>query len=206
LEGQENERRRLAKDIHDGIGPLMSTIKMNIESCKKDMGDASEKTLKKMENVEELIQEVANDIRGISHALVPSALNDFGLISTLENLILKANHSETINIKFFNSGMNQRLDPLMELGLYRIIQELLNNALKYSKAKNITIQIIKHPKDITLTVEDDGVGFNKENMPELINSGIGLRNIETRTIAMGGVFSIDTSPGNGVMSTIEVPL
>ena len=206
LEGQENERRRLAKDIHDGIGPLMSTIKMNIEAVKKDMDDASEKTLKKMQNMEELVQDVANDIRGISHALVPSALKDFGIVTTLENLVLKANASESVKIQLFNSGMDIRLEPLMELGLYRITQELLNNALKYSKAQNITIQIIKHPHDVTLTVEDDGVGFERGKIQELVDSGIGLRNIKTRTDAMGGVFTIDTSPGKGVMSTIEVPL
>jgi PAS domain S-box-containing protein len=203
---QENERRRLASEIHDGIGPLISTIKMNIESVKRDMNDAPEKVLKKIQSVTDLVQDVANDIRGISHALVPNALKDFGLITTLENLILKVNTSETINIQLFYSGMDTRLKPLMELGFYRITQELLNNALKYSKAKNITIQIIRHPDNITLTVEDDGIGFEKEKLATLVDSGIGLRNIKTRAIAMRGTFSIDTSLGNGVMSTIEVPL
>lgn len=206
LEGQENERRRLAKEIHDGIGPLMSTIKLNIESVKNDIEDASEKTWKKMETMEELVHSVANDIRGISHALMPSALKDFGLIPALENLILKINNSEKICIQLFHNGLNQRLDELVELGLYRITQELINNTLKYANAKTMTIQLVKHPKDLTLTVEDDGVGFDKEKINQLIASGIGLRNMKTRAESMQGTFMLDSSPGNGVMATVEVPL
>ncbi len=206
LEGQEKERIRLSKEIHDGIGPLMSTIKLNIESVKKDLDQTAKKTIKKIDAVEDLVHNVANDIRGISHALMPSALQDHGLISALENLVFKINESESINIKLFHSGIDSRLKNKLELGLYRISQELLNNALKYSQASNITIQIIKHPKDITLTVEDDGVGFENEKIQELINTGIGLRNIKTRTQALNGKLSIDTSLGNGVTTTVEIPI
>ena len=206
LEGQEKERIRLAKEIHDGIGPLMSTIKLNIESVKKELDQSSEKTLKKIDNVEELIQNIATDIRAISHALMPSALKDFGLISALQNLVLKANKAEAFEIDLIHSEMNERLDSAIELGLYRISQELLNNAIKHSKAQYITIQLIKHPDQITLTVEDDGVGFQKEKIQKLVDIGIGLRNIKTRTEAMRGEFSIDTNPGKGVMATIEIPL
>ncbi len=206
LEGQEHERKRLAKEIHDGIGPLMSTIKLNIESVKKEIDHSDEKTLKKIDNMEELVQNVATDIRGISHALMPSALRDFGLISALENLVLKINGSESIAVQLYNSGIQNRLNHNIELGLYRITQELINNALKYAKAKNITIQIIKHPEQVTLTVEDDGVGFQKEKIQELVNTGIGLRNINTRTKAMNGFLAIDTSIGNGVTTTVEVPI
>ena len=208
LEGQENERRRLAKEIHDGIGPLMSTIKMNIESVKRELDGASDKAITKIESVEELVANVATDIRFISHALMPSALKDFGLISTLENLVLKINNSESVMVTLYHLNMEGRLNELVELGLYRITQELVNNALKYSKAKNITIQIVNHminPKCITLTVEDDGVGFEKEKIIAQIKSGIGLRNVKARAEALKGFFAIDTSPGNGVTATVELP-
>ena len=100
--------------------------------------------------------------------------------------------------------MESRLGEQMELGLYRISQELINNSLKYAQAKNITIQIIKHPNDITLTVEDDGIGFDNDHYSKLMSKGIGFQNIKARTEALNGVFTIDTSPGNGVMATIEI--
>lgn len=206
LEGQENERRRLAREIHDGIGPLMSTIKLNIESVKTELKDASDKTLNKIKNMEDLVQNVAQDIRGISHALMPSAIKDFGLVTALENLSLKTNAAENVNVNFMQSGMNERLSSDIELGLFRITQELLNNAFKYADAKNITIQIVKHPNDLTLTVEDDGKGFDPHNMNQIVDSGIGLRNIKTRTESMKGQFALDSSPGRGVTATVEIPL
>ena len=206
LEGQDNERRRLAKEIHDGIGPLMSTIKLNMDSIKKDMTDAPEKTLKKMDMIEELVRNIATDIRAISHALMPSALRDFGLIATLENLVMKANSAEMVTVELFDSNMERRLEESIALGLYRITQELLNNALKNAQAKNITIQLVKHPKHITLTVEDDGLGFDKEKLAERRDGGIGLRNIKARATAMNGTFNIDSSPGNGVTATLVVPV
>jgi signal transduction histidine kinase len=208
LEGQENERRRLAKEIHDGIGPLMSTLKLNIESVKKDLDDASEKTMMKMESMEELVHHVAEDIRNISHSLMPSALKDFGLISALENLVLKVNQLGAVEVKLFHVKMEERLDEVLELGLYRIAQELLNNALKYAQAKNITIHLVnymKAPRYISLTVEDDGIGFEEENIEEHMDTGIGLSNVKVRAEAMNGSLSIDTSPGNGVVAIVEVP-
>ncbi|MFK7809562.1 MAG: ATP-binding protein [Saprospiraceae bacterium] len=206
LEGQEGERSRLAKEIHDGIGPLLSTIKLNLDTIKSEIDIVSEKTRRNIYNIEELVTTVASDIRSISHSLMPAALKDFGLIPTLENLVLKINNSEKVDVKLFHSNMEERLEEQVELGLYRMIQELLNNILKYAIAKNITIQIVKHPSDLTLTIEDDGLGFDKEKIEELMSSGIGLRNVKARTEALLGNLIIDTSPGNGVMTTIEIPL
>jgi len=206
LEGQENERRRLAKEIHDGIGPLMSTIRLNIESVKNDMEHASEKTLQKIDNMESLIQSVSTDIRSISHALMPSSIKDFGLVSALENLCLKANMAEIVQVQFIHQDMEERLNVNIELGLYRIVQELINNALKYAQANVITIQALRDKKNITLTVEDDGIGFDKDKIKGRIHAGIGLQNIKTRTEIMKGTFTIEASPAHGVVATVEVPL
>ena len=205
LEGQEKERKRLAKEIHDGIGPLMSTLKLNIDSVKNEMEGTAETTIQKMENMEQLVQEVATDIRSISHALMPSALKDFGLIPTLEQLCNKVNAAEKVKVQFISNQLNKKLKSKMELGLYRIAQELLNNALKYAQAKIIIIQLIGHQDQITLTVEDDGIGFDKEQLGQLLETGIGLRNIKTRVQLLKGIFTLDTNPGHGVIATIEIP-
>lgn len=203
--GQENERQRLAKEIHDGIGPLMSTIKMNLESVKSELTNIQPKTMQKIANLEELVQNVAIDVRSISHALMPSAIKDFGLVSTVDNLAVKVNSSETISVQFFHNGMEGRFNPEIEMGFYRIIQELLNNAFKYANAETITIQLIKYPEHITLTVEDDGNGFDI-NQIDSSRNGIGLNNIKARVIALNGFLNIDSSPGRGVTTTIEVPI
>lgn len=206
LEGQETERRRLAEEIHDGIGSVLSTIKLHLDAVKSDLTDVSEKTLKKINIMSELIQETANDLRNISHALTPSALIDLGLASALDNLCQRANQSEKVQVEFYQSGMEERLDLKLALGIFRIAQELLNNAFKYAQAKVISVQLIKRPDAILLMVEDDGVGFDNTAGKKIINKGIGLRNIRTRTKYLGGHFMIDTQKGRGVLATVEVPL
>lgn len=206
LEGQETERRRLAKELHDGIGPLISTIKLNLDGVKNDLNNTIPKAVKKITSMEELVQTVSTDLRSISHALMPSALIDFGLATALQNLCMKANSSDKVNVDFYHSGIEGRLNQNIELGLFRVSQELLNNAFKYAKAKTISIQLIKHNKSIMLTVEDDGVGFAPEKLQTLIDKGIGLQNIQTRVETLGGFLNIETQLGQGVMTTIEIPL
>lgn len=206
LEGQETERQRLAKEIHDGIGPLMSTIRMNLDAVKGKLIDVSDKTKRQVETMDELITNVAVDIRSISHALMPSALIDFGLNEALANMCKKVNHSELVKVNFYKAGMKERLEGNLELNLFRIAQELLNNALKYSQAKEINIQLINRENKIVLTVEDDGVGFDPKEKENTLSNGIGMRNIMTRISTMEGEFSIDTQPGKGVHAMIEVTL
>jgi len=203
LQGQEIERRRLAREIHDGIGPLLSTIKLNIDALKIE---GTTPTEKKIENIENLLQTVTTDIRSISHALMPSTLLDFGLIATLQNLCDRINESGKVVIDFFHKGIQERLPQDIALNLFRIIQELLNNAFKYAQANTITIQLIKYPKILMLSVEDDGKGFDPKQLPALIDKGIGLQNIETRVHTLGGTCHLETQPGKGVLTTIEVPL
>ena len=206
LEGQETERRRLSREIHDGIGPVMSTIKLHLDAVKSELKEVPEKTLKKINSMSELIHGIADDIRSISHALMPGALVDLGLVAALDNLCQKANESEKVQVNFYHSGMEKRLDIKLALGLFRIAQELLNNAFKYAQASTINVQLIKHPESIMLMVEDDGIGFDKTQIKDLINNGIGLRNIQTRSRALNGHFNIDTQEGRGVLATIEIPL
>lgn len=205
LENQENERRRLAREIHDGIGPVLSIIKLHLDAVKSDLGEMPDKTLKKMNTMSELIHQVSDDIREISHDLMPSALVDLGLLAALENLCQKTMESEKLQVHFYSTGLNQKLDDHLALSIFRIAQELLNNAIKYSNAKNINLQLIRHPKSLLLMVEDDGIGFDKTKISELVQKGIGIRNIQTRTTALGGKLNFDTQTGRGVLATVEIP-
>jgi len=203
IEGQELERHRLSKEIHDGVGPLMSTLKLHVDSIKSGWEKAPEKVVKKIEHIEDLLKTVSSDIRSISHDLMPSALIDFGLTKSLRNLCDNISSSKQVEVSFSQKGIKGRLDKEVELNLYRIAQELLNNALKYAKATDIKVQIYKNELDkIILTVEDDGIGCD---LTKLESSGIGLQNLKTRTQLMNGVLALDTQPGKGFSASIEIP-
>jgi signal transduction histidine kinase len=205
ISGQDNERRRLAKDIHDGIGPLMSTIKLSIDSIQSQLDPASTKTKEKIKSISELVLDVASDIRSISHDLMPSALKDFGVKAALENFISKVKRSDRFDIQFFFTGENKRTPADVELAIYRITQELVNNALKYSQAKHIVIQLIIRADQIVITVEDDGVGIDQDKLMTIENSGIGFHNIVARTKALDGTFEIDSIIAKGTTCTISIP-
>lgn len=207
LEGQEEERRRLAKEIHDGIGPLLSTIKLYLDALQVDLQQVAPSSLKKIQAMGELIRSVASDLRDISHALMPSVILDFGLITALENLCRNANESEQVQVNFFHTGLvDKQLDANTELGLFRIAQELLSNGLQHAHAKTITMQLLRHPESVIFMVEDDGIGFNQEQLNVALNDGMGFRNVLTRAKSLGGSFAADAQPGKGMLATIEIPL
>jgi len=128
------------------------------------------------------------------------------ICGVFQHLCDRVNESGKVTIEFFHKGLQERLSQEIELNLFRIIQELLNNAFKYAKANTITIQLIEYPQMIMLSVEDDGVGFDPKQLPTLIDKGIGLQNIETRVHTLSGTCNIETQPGKGVLTTIELPI
>ncbi len=206
LDAQEGQRRKLSKEMHDGIGPLISTIKLNLDALAMEIGQPSPKASQMIESITELLQTMSKDIRSISHNLMPSVLVDFGLVAALENLCQRVNSSGKVQANFFHAGMKERLDPKLALGMYRIAQELMHNAVKHARADVINVQLIKHPDSIVLMVEDDGIGFQPQELEERPDKGIGLQNIQTRAKSLGGTFLLESQPGAGVLATVEVPL
>lgn len=202
MEGQELERKRLARDIHDGIGPILSTVKMNIANIEGDIELLNPDLKEKFRKSYDMIDEAAGDLRSISHNLMPKVLSDFGLSEALETLCEKIDATKSVNVAFINTGLDNRLDEVTELGLYRISQELINNTLKYAQAKNITLQLIRRYEAIHMMYEDDGIGFN----PEVTYRGIGLMNIENRAKALAGQTVIDSRPGKGMTASVEIPI
>ncbi|MCB0588059.1 MAG: sensor histidine kinase [Phaeodactylibacter sp.] len=208
LEATEAQRRRLSKEIHDGIGPLISTIKLNMDALQLELKGENTRARKMIDSMSELLQTMSNDIRSISHNLMPNVLVDFGLVAALENLCQRVNSSGKVQANFYHSDIREHIRRKVALGLYRITQELINNAVKYARAQTINVQLIRHPESIVLMVEDDGIGFTPNqhlNTPGM-DKGIGLRNIQTRVRSLGGTFLLESQPGEGVLATIEVPL
>jgi signal transduction histidine kinase len=205
IQGQEEERNRLAKEIHDGLGPLVSTAKMNFESIETDLPEHFNHLRKRFEQGYAMLDDLANEARSLSHALMPRVLEDFGLISAIESLRDKINSTNRITVLFLYSDDEVSLSKEMQLAFYRVLQELINNALKYAKASKLDIQLLKREDSITLIVEDNGDGFDLDYVLDK-GEGIGLKNIETRITYFGGAVHIDTLKGRGTIVTAEVPL
>lgn len=203
MHGQESERRRLARELHDGIGPMLSAVRLQMEALRTDQLDAD--TDARIAPALELIDDVAAELRSISHALMPRVLLDFGLAEALFSLRQNLTRNKRHKIEVLPTGEFGDLPPQLALALYRSAQELINNALKHAKATAINVQLIRHHKSVVLMVEDNGVGMSEDQQQEA-RSGIGLLNIESRVTALGGAFVLDSTPLQGTTCTIEVPL
>lgn len=200
LLGQETERRRLAKEIHDGLGPNMSTLKLQIDAVKRKLTDDTAK--KQLDKINDAISEIASDIRQISHDLMPSSLIDYGVATALFNFTNKISDSGHFSVEYNCNLEDSDLSTEYELNIYRIIQELVNNAIKYSQCSTIEINIKKYEKVISIFVNDDGIGMDDSS----IKSGIGIHNIKTRVKSLQGIFILDSQKGGGVSAHIELPL
>jgi signal transduction histidine kinase len=207
IAGQEKERRRIAREIHDGIGPLLSYSKLELDAFLDEYENLSKKAAEdKLLNIRQTIDSITNDLRDLSHHLIPRLLEEFGLYSAFNNLISKLNNSIKVKVEFYsNIGIEIRFDHDLELNLYRCGQELINNAVKHAKATEILVQLIKHDQSIVLMVEDDGIGFEQlENNQD--DFGIGLTNIETRVRTLNGEFILESAKNKGTTASIELAL
>jgi signal transduction histidine kinase len=201
IQGQELERSRMAKDLHDGLGGMLSGIKLNLSSMKGNMivheNDAQlfTKSIVQLDNA-------ITEMRRVAHNMMPEALLKFGLTEAVQDYCDGINESHLIKMKFTTIGLNQPLEKPTEVILYRIIQELSNNALKHAAAENIFIQLNNHGQGITLTVEDDGKGFDELQ----ITKGAGLQNVQSRIDYLKGQMEINSKPSEGSTFIIEIPL
>ncbi|MCB9231539.1 MAG: PAS domain S-box protein [Bacteroidia bacterium] len=201
VDGEENERKRMAEELHDGIGPVISGSILNLESI--DPACLDEQQHQKLETAKSLLKRAARETREISHNLTPSGLQDFGLVSALEDLCHQSQTEQGPEISFQTSGNPGRFSTQTELGLYRIAQELVANALHHARAREISVQLIRRDPLLVLMVEDDGIGFH---FPPDQTEGLGLHNIRTRARALSGTVNIDSTPGKGTAITVEIPL
>jgi signal transduction histidine kinase len=198
LKGQEDERSRLAKDLHDGLGGLLSGVKLQLGAMKGNL-ILSEEHGRIFNNALGKLDESISEMRRVAHNMMPEALMKLGLQQALQDYCdgLSASQSFTINGEFH--GLEKRLEPSTEVVVYRIVQELLNNAVKHSGASVILAQVMRQDNSLTITVEDNGRGFEKET----ILQGAGLKNIRSRVDYLKGQLDIQTTPGKGTSVHID---
>ena len=206
LATEDKERQRLAKELHDGLGQILTSISLNLVAVKKNMDGLDDKNKKRLLTALDAINQAIADTRNISHNLMPGSVEDFGYVPAVENMSGAINAaSEEVKVNFYHNLQNRRLEPAMEMGLYRITQEAVNNVLRHAKATEISIQLMLYENDVVLTVEDNGKGFDTTIMDS--KSGhFGLSSMENRATAAGGELYVESSPGKGTMLTVELPL
>ncbi|QJW88336.1 sensor histidine kinase [Spirosoma taeanense] len=204
--GQEEERRRLAEDLHDGIGTMLSVTKMSLNQLERQMnGDATVRTSLQIQKTRSMIDETMTNVRRISRDLVPTTLERFGLLPALEELADRATDGE-LQVQLDCTETVASLPPALNLMLYRITQELVNNAIRHARAKLITVQLHCFDQEVRLSVLDNGIGFDFDAVMENKQGGLGLRNIESRLSVVEGYVTFDVAPGRGSQIHVQVRL
>jgi signal transduction histidine kinase len=202
IEGQEKERKKIARELHDGLGQKLTALKFHIEGVK---GAASKKEKERLEDIRKMLYDTIGEVRRISFNLMPSALNDFGIVPALKHLSEQVSKSSDVDVIFVNNSTIERLNKTVEINLYRIVQEALNNAIKYSEADQINISLDNNGDRFKILVADNGKGFSLAPKGKSNGSGNGITNIQERTRLIDGEFSIETEPGMGTKILINIP-
>ena len=204
IEAQEEERKRIAKDIHDGIGQMLTALKFNIEGINVDN---TESLPRKIEDLKILSKELIQGVRMATFNLTPPELTDHGIASALQTLTSKLAKLTGKNILFENcSEFDVRLDSLVEINLYRISQEAVNNAIKYAESNYIFVKI-NHSKDLlSISIEDDGNGFDISLKNPKTSKGMGLVFMEERIKYIDGRLFINSEKDKGTKITINAPI
>ncbi|UOQ96275.1 histidine kinase [Hymenobacter sp. 5317J-9] len=206
LEAEEGERRRIGSDLHDGVGQLLTAAKLNLHALGQELQVQTAGQQAMLQNALDGVEDSFKEVRSISHNLMPNALIKRGLAQAVRDFLDKVTPDGRLKINLEVVGLDRggRLEPMVENVLFRVIQELVQNILKHARATEITLQIIRHADELTVLVEDNGVGFDPGAMGE--EAGIGLKNIESRMAYLGGRADFDAAPGRGTTVTLEVPM
>lgn len=204
INAEERERERIAQEIHDGLGPIMSAIKLYVNELESD-DLAKEERTEFLAKTNEILDEAIASTRTIANNLTPRVIIDFGLVRAIDSFCKKLNLSQKIDI-IYEADMNERFDQTIELVLYRVVTELLNNSIKHASANKIEIYLEKFEDSLQLTYMDDGVGFNLDKVLKKEGEGMGLKNIISRLRSINGTYKIHSKEETGTLVIVEVKL
>ncbi len=207
LEGQEEERKRISREMHDGVGQLLSAMKFNIEAIQSVNSDFEREKLRTLKT---LLKKVIMEVRRISFNLTPSALSDYGIVPVLNKFCREVSRISDLQVNFENrTGFISRLEGKVENNLYRIVQEAVNNAIKYAEAKEVNVIISHNSRYLHLDIIDNGKGFDIQKLTEkghFSASGHGIFNIKERANFIAAQCTITSEIGKGTTISISVPL
>ena len=199
IQGQEEERKRIAFDLHDQLGGLLTTIKLNLQSVNDRV--ESDQTRQQMDGVIDAIDDTCQEVRRIAHNMMPLALLKMGLDAAVGDMVDVIRESSDIEISYQNLMEETSLAEQQQLTIYRVINELVINAIKHGEADSVLVQLSRHNGTISLIVEDDGRGFDPSNE----QPGLGLQSLHSRIKFLNGTYHIQSSEGIGTTVSIEMP-
>ena len=200
VEGQEEERKRIALELHDGIGVLLSTAKIHFAN----ISNITPKNKETIDKASKLLEQVSGDVRKISHNMMPGVLSKLGLNDAIEDLFENLDEMSNISAHINISGDEIRVPENTEIMLYRIFQEIINNALKHAKAKTLSLNMNYLPEKLHIQFADNGIGFNVEE--KLSSKSLGLSSIQSRVDFLGGDLIIESIQGKGTTYFIQIPI
>jgi signal transduction histidine kinase len=200
---QEQERKRIAQDLHDSLGSVLSAAKLKMAEVKDNRPElvADEKFLSGIG----LLDEASSELRNISHNIMPATLSKLGLVPALKNLTEKISSHKGVHVLFFAHDFDHRINEQTEISVYRIILELINNVVKHAQATKATVQLVKYPDYINITVEDNGKGFDITKATDE-KTGIGLGSVAARVEYLKGKMDIDSRKGTGTTVVVDIPV
>ncbi|MEX2117367.1 MAG: PAS domain S-box protein [Bacteroidota bacterium] len=202
---QEDERRRIARELHDGLGQMLTAAKFNVEIL-EDTPGLGEAEKKRFDEIKGLLDNVMTEARDISYNLMPSVLEDFGLSPALQLLCETFGNRVNVKVSYQSHGINGRFDRALEVNLYRIAQEGLTNIVKHAEAGSIEVQLLGNDQGVRMSIEDDGKGFSP-SMPRTLSSagGMGILSMRERAAVFGGTLTIESTPGKGTTILVDIP-
>lgn len=204
VEGENKERARIAQELHDGLGQYLAAANMNLDAVKTQISKLDERKQNQFNKGLNLLKHAVTETAQISRNLMPRVVDDYGLALAIEALVDNYSTNNEMDISYYQNIQDVELPREVQFNLYRIAQEGLSNSVKYSKATQINVQLIKDELDLILTIDDNGIGFNISD-PDFV-PGLGLQTIKTRTGALGGDFELDSKPGKGTFISAVVPI
>ncbi|MGV3560644.1 sensor histidine kinase [Larkinella arboricola] len=204
--GQEEERKRLSRELHDGIGQMLTAIKLQVESFERSL-NGKEKETKSFVVLKDLIAQTIQETRNVSNNLMPTVLSDFGLIPAVKMLADSHDKNSKTDITFHTNLSNVRLDKSVEIGVYRIAQEAVSNALRHAEPTQITIDLFEKDNYLHLIVNDDGKGFriHRSKKEDTKRPSQGIHNMHERAALINGKFKISSAPDKGTKVQVSIP-
>ncbi|RFZ92132.1 sensor histidine kinase [Mucilaginibacter conchicola] len=203
ITADERERQRIAGDLHDGVGQLLSATRMNLDTLFERLKLTDPENSELADKAMAMVDESCREVRTIAHQMMPDVLLKAGLAFALRDFVNKIS-SDRLKVSLEVSGLENRLQNNVELVLYRVIQETVNNVLKHANASSLDIQLMRDEGEVSITIEDNGRGFSTAEKEQF--EGIGLKNIVTRVTYLKGTVDISSSPGKGTLVAILIPI
>lgn len=204
ITGEESERKRLAKELHDGLGGMLSNLKLALSPPEEGAKLGTEGQESILPHALDMADRASEELRRIAHNMMPQSLAKFGLITALEDLCDDINFAGTMEVTFQHFNVDDSQVAAINLAVYRLVQELLNNVVKHAEATEVTVQLSQNATTLLVTVEDNGKGFDLEKA--MAEKGHGLSNLQSRVEALTGELEIDTRPDEGTSVQIQLPI